>query len=394
MRVAPLDFRLRVEAGERLVDLGEVARGLRILRSCADYFTLAGFPLRALWALKLYERLHGEQVIYDRGLSLLARHYAHRPGVVWGEPIFEMPLPKTLTPTLEDLPNSIQAVVAEIERRATDIFSGTSFPNQLPAFPVLSTLSAPTFLEVIRAMTLRRVADGHVLVEQGEVATGTHFVVTGRVHVRRRDPETNTWRTLASLAEEAVFGEMALVTGSPRLAQVQSEGRTTVLEIPHDARLVVARSALEDALVAQVAARMVQGLAESELLAELPEAQRVALSRLFQPRVFEAGEPILREGVLADRALYLVLDGVVDVVVHRDGRGNQVAQLNPGDVFGEISLVRHTPATATCVAAQRTLTVALSGEDYDQLAVKAPEIGQALAALADHRLLFNMYTLA
>lgn len=94
MRIAPLDFGLRVQAGELLVALNDAARGIRVLRSCADYFTLAGFPVRALWALKLLNSVGADGVVVERGLSLLAEHYAGASDRVWGDPIFEPSLPK------------------------------------------------------------------------------------------------------------------------------------------------------------------------------------------------------------------------------------------------------------------------------------------------------------
>ena len=112
MRIAALDFRLRVAAGELLVSLGDRPRGVRILRSCADYFTLAGFPLRSLWALKLLELHQADEAVVERGLSLLGKHYAHSPTSVWGDPIFEMPLPKRGDFDVDALPPGLDEVIA------------------------------------------------------------------------------------------------------------------------------------------------------------------------------------------------------------------------------------------------------------------------------------------
>ncbi len=396
LRRTPLDFRLRVEAGELLVDLGEAARGLKVIKSCADYFTLAGFPLRALWALKLLERFRADAAWVSRGLSLLSRHYARRPDDAWGDPIYEMPLTRLDPQDLADVPDDLPAVVAEIDRRSSDIISGTSFPDRLPKLPLLSDLSPETFLEVARAITLRRVPDGFVLVDQGEVASAVQLLVTGTAKAMHRTREGVEHETGQS-GEGDVLGEMALLTGSPRRATIVALGKVNVLEIPEGVVTDLGERAheLRIALARQICRRTVEHLVRDQRVFGLLEpAVEASLIRAFHARLAEAGEVIIREGQVDGRALYVVLDGQVSVVVSRNGLPQEVARLREGDVMGEISLVRGTPATATCRAARRTMLVSLAAEAFGALVERAPELADRMAALGDLRLLNNMFTLA
>lgn len=77
----------------------------------------------------------------------------------------------------------------------------------------------------------------------------------------------------------------------------------------------------------------------------LPESILERLARALRPVHAEAGAVIIREGDEGD-LFYAIEDGTV--VVSKEGRW--VAQLGPGDYFGEIALLRGVPRTATVTA--------------------------------------------
>ena len=229
LRRAPLDFRLRVEGGELLALMGQTERALRVLRSCADYFTLAGFPLRALWALKLLEKNGAPKMVLERGYGLLARQYARSEDRQWGDPIFEMPLPKLGTLDLDELPQDLSEVIAEVERRATDILRGTNFPDRLPRLPLLSDLPSEVFDTVARSIELRVYGDCDTLMEEGEPGSGVHLIVTGSCKVTKRREGIDA--VLATLSEGDVFGEMALVDRTVRSLSATAKTHSRLLTI-------------------------------------------------------------------------------------------------------------------------------------------------------------------
>ena len=136
-------------------------------------------------------------------------------------------------------------------------------PAQTPKFlhqvPVFSAL-APAALAAIEARMQRRdFLPQATIVKEGSTDGAAFFVLSGKVAVRRRDPDTGVDFVLAELASGQMFGEMALLTGQPRTASVVALEATTcaVLE-PADFELVLAAHPdVTIAIMRMLAARLV-----------------------------------------------------------------------------------------------------------------------------------------
>jgi CRP-like cAMP-binding protein len=66
---------------------------------------------------------------------------------------------------------------------------------------------------------------GHVIARQGEIGTGFFVVVEGSVRVIRDGA------VIATLGPGDFFGELSVLDGRPRVAQVVTEGPTTCLAL-------------------------------------------------------------------------------------------------------------------------------------------------------------------
>src|SRR5262249_6588233 len=104
----------------------------------------------------------------------------------------------------------------------------------LSAAPLLRGLAVRRLRQVVAASRIERYQPGAPIVQEGSLGDALHVVVEGRVVVQTSHlPDTAT--RLATLGPGDYFGEMALLTGRPRVADVLADTSTEVVAIPRAA---------------------------------------------------------------------------------------------------------------------------------------------------------------
>jgi CRP/FNR family transcriptional regulator, cyclic AMP receptor protein len=112
-----------------------------------------------------------------------------------------------------------------------------------------------------------------------------------------------------------------------------------------------------------------QQLATVPLLAGLEPRVRRRLAETGKRRTYGPEEIIVREGSTGT-ALYIVLSGRARVV----RGGDQLAELSPGDFFGELALIEEHPRSASVVAATETECLLFPAWEFTALLEEHPEI--------------------
>jgi CRP/FNR family transcriptional regulator, cyclic AMP receptor protein len=112
-----------------------------------------------------------------------------------------------------------------------------------------------------------------------------------------------------------------------------------------------------------------QQLATVPLLAGLEPRVRRRLAETGKRRTYGPEENIVREGSTGT-ALYIVLSGRARVV----RGGDQLAELSPGDFFGELALIEEHPRSASVVAATETECLLFPAWEFTALLEEHPEI--------------------
>jgi CRP/FNR family cyclic AMP-dependent transcriptional regulator len=94
--------------------------------------------------------------------------------------------------------------------------------GQIRRIGLFATLQ-PKELRVVGALLHERhYLDGEVIFDQDEEGQALYIVLAGRVLIcRQGEPETGR---IAEVAEGSMFGELALLDGSPRSAQARADG--------------------------------------------------------------------------------------------------------------------------------------------------------------------------
>ena len=108
----------------------------------------------------------------------------------------------------------------------------------------------------------------------------------------------------------------------------------------------------------------------SRLLDGLPAAEVAEVLSAFDAQTFNAGHRVTLEG-FRGRDFYLIVSGRATVSI----AGRRVAELGPGDFFGEVAVLRDGLRSATVTAETPLQTRVLSDDALETLLVAHPRVG-------------------
>lgn len=232
---------------------------------------------------------------------------------------------------------------------------------------VLPTLDHPLVAQVAERVRTESHDTGAEIVVQGAMADRFHIIVEGEVDVWVREGDAE--RRTGHLSTGDYFGEIGLLTGSPRNAVVRALGPVTTLSLAGDQF----RAMLEACdLTSQERARVMRArIVAQDLTRVFPSLDAALAARMpgeVRRRVLAGGEDIVRQGEPAE-SFYVLLSGTCDVLGR--GAGGELfplAELGPGEFFGEVGLMLGVPRTATVRARTDVELLELSRDAFNALA--------------------------
>ena len=255
-------------------------------------------------------------------------------------------------------------------------------PGGLPKIPLFSDLPEDAFIALFEKCPLQRFEEGQLVFEQGDKADAFYVICGGQVRVFRTDGELR--KELATLEEGSFFGEMALLSEAPRSASVEAAAEDTqVLVISAEIlkELSGTYPVVSTALKKFCRQRMLSNLMnQAAIFSPFNRNDRRDLVQKFRARDVNKGDVLVKEGTSSD-GLYVVLSGEVEI----EAKGHRIATLKEGQVFGEMSLLMRSPASATVRALRHTSLLRLPKPDFDSLILSHPQVLEHVASLIDER---------
>jgi CRP-like cAMP-binding protein len=394
VRLQPVDLDARLRVADTLLALGEVQRAAVVYTALARHASHAGYPGRALVALKILSALEPQLMSLLSGLAELYAVGSPKLGrgvrISPGDPAAVLPegLDLSKPPPLETLTQLAADIAADTKLIA-------AYPEHVPPIPLFSELPPDAFARVLEALKLVRTRPGDVIVQQGAVGQSFFVLARGTVRVTRIDDQGNAQK-LATLQDGSIFGEMALVSALPRSATVTAVTDCDLFEFD---RATLAAAAQEVATIAQALDKFTRErllnnlLGTAALFRPLDRKQRLDLMRRFSAHDVAPGTQIIEEGQ-PGRGLYVLLNGEMDVSKVDGSEKVLLATLKPGDVFGEISLLHDQPTTATVTAATNATVMFLAREYFQRLIAAVDAIREYVEELGEERLMDTRILLA
>ncbi|MCL5036789.1 MAG: cyclic nucleotide-binding domain-containing protein [Chloroflexi bacterium] len=130
----------------------------------------------------------------------------------------------------------------------------------------------------------------------------------------------------------------------------------------------------------------IKSLQNLGIFSTLPDDLIEDIGSYLEERVYSSGSEILHRGDTG-RALYIILSGNVMIEMPKDKSiPLPLANLGPGDIFGEISLLSGQPATATVVADGDVELILLPKDKLLQMFEKHPPLARHIVTLLANRL--------
>ncbi len=130
---------------------------------------------------------------------------------------------------------------------------------------------------------------------------------------------------------------------------------------------------------------ILERLAAVDILRSLPADQVQAIVPYIARRSFAKGVPVFEQGG-AGESMYIIDSGTVSIeYVDAAGKRSRVAELGPGQTFGEMALIWNAPRTADAIPSSDAAAFEIRREDFELLAEASPELREAVGALAAER---------
>lgn len=251
--------------------------------------------------------------------------------------------------------------------------------------PLFDDLSQEAFVELVNKLGYHRHVPGQLIIREGDPGRSFFIIVEGKVRIYKLGPDEKEI-TLAHLGEGAFFGEMALLSGAPRTANVVAEEDTEILEVTDTVLRELTRKypQVVSSLKNFYRQRLLNNvMAISPLFKDFDPSERKSIVEKFRMKQATPGEVLITEGKNSD-GLYVVLHGSVQVL-KRDKNPIELAKLKEGDVFGEMSLLTRQPATATVTSQSNSILLRLPRENFQELVLTHPQILELVSELTERR---------
>lgn len=232
---------------------------------------------------------------------------------------------------------------------------------------------------------VRSVAPGIRLCRQYQRDDRVYILVVGEVEASAGEDTGKTH--IASIKQGELFGEIAALFGMPRICDITVTRPSVVLEIPSSVlrTIIEARGQLRDAVMQRFRARITEtALRAVPLFRYLPDDSMQQLVEAATLVGAPPGSILIEEGEVGD-AFYVIVYGNLRVSHDISGRHLNLALLQPGDFFGEWSLLTGAPRAATVSALMQTELVAIDRGAFLKIMQLHPEIRDRIDLEAQNR---------
>jgi CRP-like cAMP-binding protein len=241
--------------------------------------------------------------------------------------------------------------------------------KNLKKFCYFSYLSDEALEAISRRLHTIEFPAGAEIIREDRPANAFYLIKEGEVEVYKRTKWGQQAR-LSVIGHAGSFGEMALLTSSPRCCSVIAKSSVKLLALLKSDFEEIVRLDSAFSVFAKKRARSYSHYNQMKTLQPfaLLEPERMAgILEKMRERSYAKGENIVMQGDKGDM-YYIIKSGSVAVMKKMfDDEPQKVATLYEGQGFGEEALITGAPRSATVQAEEDTAVWTLSHNDFNQV---------------------------
>jgi CRP-like cAMP-binding protein len=228
--------------------------------------------------------------------------------------------------------------------------------NILQKIDIFQRFNEASLKKVAESLAVEYFEEESKIFNQGDHGDVFYIVADGIVSIQERTGFNS--KELARLGPGKHFGETSLINGGTRNSSAVCATDVCVYTIDK-ARLTSLLGIYENVLNEEIAKDII---AKVELLSNLDHDQVDQLVQATSKMTFEAGDKIITQGDEGNE-FYMISSGTVSVQVNHV----PIAELGPGQYFGERSLLSADKRSATIVALQYIELLVLERDEFNEL---------------------------
>jgi len=238
----------------------------------------------------------------------------------------------------------------------------------LRRFVPFDSLSESYIRDVIRLAKVVKLPSGRNIFRRNQLTRTSFYLLSGKVELMDSESRINT------IAAETRESRYALDNAQPHSLSATAVSEVTLLSVDRDQLdLVLTWDQAGNYLVQELTQEnpvepcWMSNLLASSLLAQVPPANIQSLFQKFTQQAVFNGQVVIREGEPGDW-FYVIQEG--RAVVSRNnpaGVSEVLAELKPGQFFGEEALVSDSPRNATVTMKSAGVLMKLDKADFKTL---------------------------
>jgi cAMP-dependent protein kinase regulator len=229
LKARPRDGRLRLQLADTLIAAGRGREAAPLLKEMADELAGEGFAAKAIAILKRIQKIDPGRLDVEKRLASVIAERARRDAASAPAPAVP-PARESFEIGMEEIPDEPLGDFAPALPTDAPMDLEAAEPPRRSAPALFPDFSDDELVAVMSGLQLVAFGPGELVVAEGEPGDSLFLVTSGSVKAWIRNRE-GRYVLVRRLGEGDFFGEISVLTGSPRTATIVAASACEMLEL-------------------------------------------------------------------------------------------------------------------------------------------------------------------